>query len=293
MLSQLFAIIAPVMITAGLGFVWIKSGRSFDTERMTPVIVAIGTPMMVLSTLLEADIDTQALGQTMLHAAVATITALSIGWAGLKITGQPIKVFLPAMSFPNCGNMGLPLCLFAFGETGLAMAIVFFAVVSTTQFTLGYAIAAGGMNVKKAIRTPLLWSVAVGLVLIWQGWELPLWAMNSIGLIGDMTIPLMLFALGVSLAKLPLGALKRSALLSVARIVGGFAIGLAVVTLFGLEGTARGVILIQCSMPVAVFNFLFAELHNNRPHEVAGTVVISTVISFATLPFLLAYALGG
>lgn len=293
MYATIFAVIAPVLVTAGLGFAWIKSGRTFETERMTPLIVAIGTPALVLSTLLESGIDPHALGQTMLHAAVATAAALAIGWVGLKLMRQPVKAFLPSFSFPNCGNMGLPLCLFAFGDNGLALAIAFFTVLSVTQFTVGYAIAAGGLNLGKALRTPLLWSVVLGLVLISQDWSLPLWVMNSIGLLGDMTIPLMLFALGVSLAKLPLSALRRPAVLSVARLVVGFGIGVAIVTLFGLEGTARGVVLIQCTMPIAVFNFLFAEMHDNHPNEVAGGVVISTVLSFATLPFLLAFALHG
>lgn len=291
MLQELFAIIAPVLLTAALGYGWIKSGREFDTKRMTALITAFGTPALVLSTLLEADLTPEALGQTMLYAAIATVAALSLGWLGLRLTRQPVRPFLPALSFPNCGNLGLPICLFAFGETGLGLAIAYFAVVSTTQFTVGYAVAAGELSIGRAVRTPLLWSVALAILLIWLDIDAPLWIMNTIGLVGDMTIPLMLFALGVSLARLPVGRLARPLILSIARLAGGFAIGLAVVTLFELDGILRGVILVQTAMPVAVFNYLFAELHDNAPEEVAGMVVVSSVVGFVTMPFLLAFAL--
>jgi malate permease and related proteins len=47
------------------------------------------------------------------------------------------------------------------------------------------------------------------------------------------------------------------------------------------------VLAIQSAMPVAVFNYLFAQLYRREPAEVAGMIVISTLISFVTLPALL------
>jgi predicted permease len=61
--------------------------------------------------------------------------------------------------------------------------------------------------------------------------------------------------------------------------------------MMGLEGAAKGVLIMQCSMPVAVFAYLFAMRYDRQPQEVAATVVISTVMSFLLLPALLWYVL--
>jgi len=69
------------------------------------------------------------------------------------------------------------------------------------------------------------------------------------------------------------------------------AAGVAISEVLGLEGIARGAVIIQSAMPTAVFNYLFAVRYNNDPGEVAGIVVVSTVLSFLTLPLLLGYVL--
>ena len=106
-------------------------------------------------------------------------------------------------------------------------------------------------------------------------------------LLGNLGIPLMLLTLGVSLARLRVVGLARGITLSVLRLVMGLAIGLVVAELFTLEGVARGVFILGCAMPVAVFNYIMAERYGRRSSDVASMVVISTAISFATLPLLL------
>jgi predicted permease len=183
--------------------------------------------------------------------------------------------------------MGLPLCLFAFGEPGLALAIVFFAVSSMLQFTVGVGIAAGSADPRRLLRLPLIYAVAAALAVMATGAPVPAWLANTAELIGGLTIPLMLFALGVSLARLQIGSLRRSLALSLVRILGGVALGFGIGWALGLSDAARGVLAIQSAMPVAVFNYLFAQLYRREPAEVAGMIVLSTLISFATLPALL------
>ena len=57
--------------------------------------------------------------------------------------------------------------------------------------------------------------------------------------------------------------------------------------LFDLSDLARGAVLIQATMPVAVFNYLFAQYYSRQPEQVAGMVMLSTILSFLTLPLLL------
>lgn len=291
MLSQLFAVIAPVFVTALVGFLWIKSGRRFDTDQLTPLITHVGTPCLVVSTLLGADASLETIARMAGAGAMAHLAALAVGYAVLRASGRSVSAFLPAMAFPNTGNMGLPLCLFAFGEEGLALAIGYFVVSAIGQFTIGYAIAAGTVDVRRLAGTPVLWAVAVALALMVGDVAVPRWADNTLGLIGQFTIPLMLLTLGASLARLSVRRLGLPLALSLLRLTGGAALGLGIAWVLGLEGAARGVVVLQTAMPVAVFNYLFAQLHGNQPEEVAGLVVISTALSVLTLPLLLAYLL--
>ena len=62
---------------------------------------------------------------------------------------------------------------------------------------------------------------------------------------------------------------------------------MAIATAFGLEGSARAVLILQCAMPPAVYNYLFAQRWNNQPEEVASVIVVATVVSILTVPILL------
>jgi predicted permease len=114
---------------------------------------------------------------------------------------------------------------------------------------------------------------------------------NTIATLGNLTIPLMLMSLGTSLASLKVVGLRRSVGFSVFRLAGGFGLSLVAVWLLDLDGAARGAVVIQSTMPSAVFNYLFAARYDNRPGEVAGIVFISTIFSFLALPLLMAFVL--
>jgi hypothetical protein len=204
-----------------------------------------------------------------------------------------IRTFLPSIAFPNAGNLGLPVSLYAFGTEGLGYAIAFFSMSLVANFTVGQAIAAGQANWRGLIRLPILYSVAIGILLSLSGATLPQWAKTTVGLIGDMTVPLMLLMLGSSLSLLKVTAFWRAALVSSIRIGFGAAIGITVAAVFGLTGSMRAVLILQCANPVAVYNYLFAQRWNNQPEEVAGVVVLSTLFSIVTIPLLLGWLLAG
>lgn len=287
MFGELAAVIAPVFISAGIGFLWARMKRPFETEFVTVLVTQVATPCLVASTLTRLEVDLGALA-AMAGAAVAVFVVVgTASMIGLKLAGQPLHSFLPALLFPNAGNMGLPVCLFAFGETGLALAIVFFAVSSTLQFTVGVGIAAGSFAPARLARVPLLYALAIALVLMLTNTPLPTWIANTIELLGGITIPLMLIALGVSLARLAIRSLRLSLAIALARLVLGFGAALAVIWVLDPPDLVAKVLIVQSTMPVAVFNYLFAQVYQRRPEEVAGAVVLSTLISFASLPLLL------
>jgi len=291
MYYEIFSIIAPVFVCAFIGFIWVKLGQTFAADFASKIIVYISTPCLIFSTFMEVDIDRSAFLNLLLAAVLTTLCSGLIAWPVLKILKQDLHAFLPSQIFPNCGNMGLPLCLLAFGEEGLALGITFFTINAVSHFSVGASISAGQLSFKNLLKNPIFVAVLITLIMVFNGIKSPVWLYNSTELLGGISIPMMLIALGVSLAQFKISSLKLSLALSIFRLVTGFVMGVGITLLLGLEGAARGVVILQSTMPIAVFAYLFASQNNRRPDEVAGTVVISTILSFLTLPLLLLYIL--
>ncbi len=286
-LPALAPILAPVFLTAAGGYVWTRAGQPFDHAFVTRLITSIGAPALVFSTLANTALPFDTGARMAMAAAVCLLAMAAVAALVLRLAGMPMKVYLPSLTFPNIGNAGLPVCLFAFGQQGMAMAMVFFAVTSASQFTLGPAIAAGELDLRALLRVPLLYAVAAAVAVLALGWKLPLWLSNTLTLVSGLTIPLMLLSLGAALAELRAPNMMRATALSALRLGLGAACGWAVAAAFGLEGAARGVVVIESSMPAAVFNYLFARMYDNRPDEVAGVILVSTLMSAFTLPLVL------
>lgn len=291
MFSELFAVIAPILICAGLGYGWARRGLDYPVDFITRLIMNIGAPCLIVSSFSRADIDIGKMADISLAVLAILLLMSIIGVVLIRVMRLQVSTFLPALLFPNIGNMGLPLCLFAFGETGLALAITVFLLIFTLQLSLGIVLVAGRGNLTGLLRQPVLWATAIALLMVGNGWSLPEWLDNTTGILGGITIPLMLITLGVSLEKLKVAEWKHSLLFSVIRVLGGFGLAVLVANLFGLEGVERGVLILQLSMPVAVFNYLLALRYQREPGEVAGMVVLSTLLAFLLLPFMVSFVL--
>lgn len=287
LLADITAVMAPVFLIAALGYGWARAKLPFDGSFVTAFMINVATPSLVFSTLTRLKVG----GGELALMAAASLACMGLAAALaaplLLAFRMPLRVYLPAMTFPNAGNMGMPLCLFAFGEPGLALAVMFFATLSVVQFTLGPAIAAGRPDPMQMLRTPVVYAVALALLLRAVEVEVPRWAGNTTTLLGNCAVPIMLVSLGVALARLRIAGLGRAAAVSALRLVLGFGVGLAVAWALDLEGVARGVVVLESAMPVAVFNYLWAVRYQNAPEEVAGVVLGSTALSFLTLPLLL------
>lgn len=292
MVATLVPIIAPIFICAGLGWAWARLGRPFDHYAVSVLATYIGAPCLVFSSLVGLSVEGAALAD-MAFAAVASLAVFAlIGAVVLRVARLELAAYLSPLVFANVGNMGLPLCLFAFGEAGLELGVVYFAVSAVGMLVLGVWLVSGEPSPAAALRTPLPYAVAVALAFRVADAPPPGWLLNTTGLLGDMTIPLMLITLGVSLARMRVVRFARAAALAVLRLVMGVAVGLVLAAAFGLDGVARGVFLIQCAMPPAVFNYLFAQIYRRKPEEVASVIVLSTLIAFLALPLFMRYVVG-
>lgn len=291
--GQLAAIVVPIFACVALGILWAGLRTPFDSRTITSLVYNVGAPCLILATFDEADVAPEALGRIALAALACYLAFAVAGMALLKTAGLDAPSYLPALIFPLTGSMGLPVCYFALGGEGLALAIVYFTIGAVGTFTAGVAIAEGSPSLARLLRTPVLYAVAAAVLLKLAGAELPRWIFNTVDLVGGIVIPAQLVALGVSLLELRPGALARSAALGVFRLAMGLGVGIAVAAAFGLDGTARLVVVLQSAMPVAVSTYLFAQRFERKPEEVAGMVVVSAAVSLATLPALLWLLLPG
>jgi hypothetical protein len=286
-LVDIAAIIAPLFVIAGIGFAWGRSKQPFDTNMIGVLTVNFGVPCLIFSTLTRLHVSLDAFGAIAGLFTLALLINAAVSVVVLRLMRLEVAAFLPGTIFPNNGNMGLPLCLFAFGDEGLALGISIFVIGSVTNFTLGMALASGRWSPGAIARTPTVYVVFAALAFLVAGAEPPDWLANTTRLLGGLSIPLMLLALGVSLSRLRVHSIGRSATLALLRIGTGFLVGVVLSWLFGLEGAVRGVLILQCAMPAAVVNYIIAARWDRAPGEVAGLIVASTALSFATLPLLL------
>ena len=292
MLTDIAAIIAPIFVCAGIGMGWVRLGKPFNTEMVTEISFNLGIPCITFSTLTRLTVSPAAFGEMAVIYIIATVLFLVTGAIVLKLVGLPLTTFLPGQAFCNNGNMGLPLSLFAFGDTGLAYAISTFVISSIGSFTVGMGIYSGRPSWGLVWRNPIIYGVLATLAFMLTGTKPPQWLANTTQMLGGVAIPMMLISLGVAMARLKVAGFGRAFGLSVMRIGMGFGVGLALAEVAGLHGAARGVLLMQSAMPVAVNNYLLAARFDRSPSEVAGTVVVSTALSFVTLPLLLYFVLG-
>ena len=289
MILELLSVVAPVFVVALIGLAWARSGAHFDEASISRLVLNVGIPCLVFRSLTSLDVSPADLARMAgLATAVMSMFALG-GFAVLKAMKLPAHTYLGPLVFTNCGNIGLPICLFAFGDAGLALGMAYFAVSSTFHVVLGGPLFAGSFSLRPFFRSPLTWAVIITMGVVASGVTVPMWITRTTTLLGDIAIPLMLLTLGVSLSKMHPESLGRSIILSLVRLGLGVSAGLLLTTLLGVDGLTRKVLVLQASMPVGVLNYLFAQRYARSPEQVASLVLVSTLISIVSIPVLLAW----
>ncbi|SLN68492.1 Membrane transport protein [Aquimixticola soesokkakensis] len=283
--------VAPVFLLAAIGYVWVRLGNEFRLEFVTRLTMTLSSPALIFTALVKTDIDPNALA-TITVAAVGAYALVGLAaYGAIRLTGRDVRTYVNPLTFGNTGNLGLPLALFAFGPTGLGYAVAIFAVMAVGSFTIGVWLVAGRGSFGKVLREPLVWSTLLGALFLWQGWSVPVFAMNTLDLLGQIAIPMMLITLGVAVARLKPAHIGPSVVMALGKLVLSCGAALAMGLLFGLEGVALSVLIVQICTPVAVTSYLLAEKYGADADATAGLVVASTMLSVLYLPVLLAFVM--
>ncbi|MGX9352864.1 AEC family transporter [Shimia sp. W99] len=280
-------IVAPVFLLAGLGFLWVKAGFEYRIQFVTRLAMTVAVPCLIFTALMKTEADLASLVTLTLAGTVGYAAIGALGLSLLVVAKLNLRTYLAPFIFGNTGNLGIPLALFAFGQPGLEKAVVMLALSAILSFTIGIWLVAGRGSFGKMMKEPMIWATILGALFLWQDWETPRFLTNTLDLIGQMAIPLMLITLGVAVARLTPGRVVTAVWLSLVKLVLCAAVGWGVARLFGLTGTSFGVLVLQLATPVAVTAYLLAEKYEADSEAVAGFVVVSTLTSVIGLPLLL------
>jgi len=282
-------IVAPVFLLASIGFAWVKLGFDYQIEFVTRMAMTLGVPALILVSLMKTEISPNALA-TVFFASITTYALITVGcFVLVKLSGINVRTYLAPLIFGNTGNLGLPLALFAFGDEGLGYAVVIFAIMGIYSFTFGVWLVSGGGDLRKVVQEPLVAATLLGALFLWQGWETPVFLTNTIELIGQMAIPLMLITLGVAVARLQPGQMGRAVWLCALKVILCIAAAWCAGTYFGLASVPLAVLILQASTPVAVTSYLLAAKYDADADPVAGLVVVSTIMSVGFIPLTLVF----
>jgi len=284
-------VVTPVFLLAAIGFVWVRLGFEYRIQFVTQLAMTLAVPCLIFVALMEADIDPAALTAVSLAAVTVYAAVTVVSWAVIRLARLKTQTFLAPVIFGNTGNLGLPLALFAFGDEGLGFAVVVFAIMAIYSFSFGVWIVAGGGSPLKVLKEPLVAATILGLLFLVQGWETPTFLTNTLRLVGQLAIPLMLITLGVAVARLTPGGLGQAMWISLVKVAICVGIAWAVGRWFALGDVPFAVLVLQVSTPVAVTSYLLAQKYGADADAVAGLVVVSTLLSVLYIPVILAFVI--
>lgn len=280
-------IVAPVFLLAAVGFGWVRLGFEYRIQFVTRLAMTLAVPCLIFTALMKMETGGAALG-AVTAAAIAGYGALTLlSWALVRLLGLDLRTYMAPVIFGNTGNLGLPLALLAFGETGLGYAVVILAIGAVWSFTFGIWLVAGRGSFTRVLREPMVGATLLGALFLWQGWQTPSFLTNALDLIGQMAIPLMLITLGVAVARLAPRGIGRALWLSLVKLTLCAGVGWIAGRVFHLDPVAFGVLVLQFSTPVAVTSYLLAEKYGADAESVAALVVASTLLSVLALPAVL------
>ncbi len=289
---KIFEVIFPVFFVIGVGYYLGKKNPKFDTNFITIFAGNIGTPAMIFYTVTTTGITLNIFIHYFVYALLMIGGFALIGLILLFLLRKDLSMELPPLILPNTGNMGIPICLFAYGTDGLGIASAVASVIILFHFTLGIFLAKKKFSLDVVIKSPPVYAIIISVIFLFFQIQTPLFLENTTFLLTYATIFLVLMSLGIALTKLKF-SLKDSILLSLCRVILGPIIAFIIIYYFNLSGFAAGVLLIQSAMPSAILNYLVGSMYSPKKivDSIASTIVVSTIISFFTIPIVVFFAL--
>ena len=290
MIERILGIILPVFVVIIVGYVYARRVKP-DMTQVNRISMTILAPALVFSALASKDFDVGANALLMVGAVGVVLGSGLLAWPVAKLLRVDYRTFVPSMMFNNCGNMGLPLAVLAFGQAGFPAMVALFTISNLLQFTLGTWLMDHRARFGNLLRNPMVWSTILGFAFALTHPPIPDWAQFGIKMVGDALIPMMLLSLGVRLYEVRWADWHLGVIGGIVCPVAGLICALALAPLLGLADTQRGLLILFAALPPAVLNFMVAEQFRQEPAKVASIVLIGNVMSVIFIPVGLALAI--
>ncbi len=291
-MNVILSAILPVGLIITIGYL---AGQKLDLEQSTlsKLSVYILAPALIANSLYKTDVSGESISKILLSYAFISLilfTLIFVTTNFLKLSKNQQKSWLAIVLCPNNGNMGLSVITFALGEEGLERAIIYMIGSSILLFGILPALLKGE-GIKSAIslttKLPLIWAMIFGAILNFFNVSLPFNLGKSLEWLGISAIPIALIILGLQLSKSKFelgyqeiaGAIMK---LLIAPIVAYFVGKMMNVATIDLQ-----IIILQTSMPTAINTVVMIKEFGGDVTLVARTIIISTVMSFLTLPIVI------
>ena len=290
MLVRILGIIVPVFSIVALGWLYARRAKP-DMGWVNRISMNVLAPALIFSALTSKDFDLVE-NRLLIVASIGVVLGSGlIAWPFAKLLHQDHRTFVPPMMFNNCGNMGLPLAVLAFGQPGFSAMVAVFTISNLLHFTLGVWMIDHHARFGSLLRNPMVWSTVAGFTFALAHPPLPEWTTTTFKIVGDALIPMMLLSLGVRLMDVRWNDWRIG-------VVGGFVCpltGIAMAALLGptlgLDSTQQSLLLLFGCLPPAVLNFMVAEQFGQEPGKVASIVLIGNMLGLLFVPLGLALAL--
>ena len=285
---KLIDVILPVFFVIGIGYYLGKKDPNFNTDFITTLAGNVGTPAMIFYTITSTGVTLETFIEYFTYALIIIGGFAVVGLIALSLMKKDFVSELPPLILPNTGNMGIPICLFAYGTEGLGIASAIASVIILLHFTLGVLLAKKSFSLKILITNMPIYGIIAAVIVLYYDWDVPGFVVNTTFLLTYATIFLVLMSLGIALTKLKVVSWLNASILSGVRIIIGPIIGFGLIKYLNLTGLAAGVLLIQSAMPSAILTYLVGSMYSEKRvvDSIASVIVTSTLMSFITIPIV-------
>jgi len=290
---KLFEVLFPVFFIVGIGFFIGKKNPNIDTSFITTYSGNFGTPALVIFALTAGGVSFEVFSEFFIYAIILLTLFGVVGLIFLLLMKKDYLRELPTFFLPNTGNMGIPICLFAYGELGMGIAAAISSLVVLLHFTLNIFLAKRDFDFQTIIKSPAFYAIIITVLFLYFEQPIPQFVMNTVMLLAYGMIVMILMSLGIALTQMKVFSFKDAVITSIGRVIIGPVIGFIFIKIFNLSGVAAGVVLIQSSMPSAILCYLIASMYSPKEivDNISSTIVVSTLMSIVTIPITLFFAL--
>jgi predicted permease len=294
LLLRIVAIVFPIfgIVVAGFAYArWKRAHGGVDMAFANQLNMDVFVPALVFAALASKSFEITLYWKLAAAAVIVVLGSGLLAWPIARALREAPNTFLPPMMFTNSGNMGLPLMLLAFGEAALPAAVVLFFVENTLHYSLGTWMLDHNARLRNLWRNPVILASLSGLTVALL--KFPVWdpLLTGVRMLGDVAIPLLLFALGVRLAESAISHVRLGLIAGLVCPATGLLLAFGAALLFDLDKQLTAMLLVFGALPPAVLNYIFAERYRQEPDKVASIVLMGNVASIVTVPLALAFVL--